>query len=457
MRLSIIIIISLITQTLFAQQELGLFLQENAWQTNRLNPAAFPKGKKLIIGLPGLVSNGFLSNVKLGDIEEKDENGNTIFNANKAIPFLESSNLVRANSSIETVSLGLQLNQWHFQFGHAIQYHAFIDYSKTLAQLIWEGNSQFIGQEVPFGTNFQVSGYHEWSVGAAYEIVDNINIGGRLKYLSGIGDASTDPDRTNLSLFTDEEFYALRLNGDFLVNSAGFINYNGFSDININSDFGTFNTDQLFSANNGLAFDLGISGRVANWYFAASVLDIGKINWEDDVTNYEISGNQEYQGLDILQSVTDSSIPFPSILDSLEAAYEPTQTANAYSNKLLNRAYGYLGYQVSKQWKVGATIYLGSFQEELYTAAGIGAQGQIVDWLSLGAMYSYRYDSFSNLGINAHVNLGPVQLLAATDNIIGLANLKNASNANFRLGLNLAFGQGEPGDTQLNEQDFFRD
>ena len=441
---------------LIAQQELGTFLQDNAWQVNRLNPAFFPKDQKVVIGLPGIYNDAFISNITIGDLEEKNENGETVLNVNKAIPQLEASNILSSNLSIETVSIGLNIEQWHFSFGHAMNYNALADYPKTLAQLIWEGNSQFIGQEVNFSTDFQVLGYHEWSLGAAYDISKNITIGGRLKYLSGIGDASTDSDRTALSLFTDDVNYNLSLNSDFLVNSSGFVEYNGFSDIVLNSSFGEFNTDQLFSSNNGIAFDLGVDAQFEKWHFTASVLDIGKINWKENVTNYELTGMRDYQGLDLLQNIVDDDTDFPSVLDSLEQIYEPTQTSNQYSTNLQSRAYVHANYQLSERLKIGATFYTGSFRGETYTAAGFGAQSQLTDWLGVGAMYSYRYESFDNLGLNAHFSLGPVQLLVATDNIITAFNVKNANNANFRLGLNLAFGKLESIDTAAKEQDFFR-
>lgn len=442
------------TTGLSGQQELGIFFQDKAWQNNRLNPAFFPKNKKVIIGLPGIYNDAFVSGFTIDDIETTNEEGQKILDINRAISFMDASNTLLGTASVETISFGFRSKKWHFNFGHAVNFQGIADYPKSLAQLIWEGNSQFIGQDVPFDTDFQVMGYHEWSLGLAFDVADNISVGGRIKYLSGIGVTTTDPDRKALSLFTDEETYALRLTSDFVVNNAGFLDFNGFSDIRFDAGAGDFNADQLFSSNNGLAFDLGIRGQISNWEFSASVLDIGAIDWEDEVTNYTLSGVTDYAGLDILEDITDDDADFPAILDSLEQIYNPIETSRAFTTDLINRGYGYVAYR-GGWWKVGATAHFSRWRDQTFTAFGFGVQGQITDWLSLGTLYSYRYESFDNLGLNAHVAIGPAQLLLATDNIITAFDIRKTNTATFRLGLNLAFGKPEPGSEILNEQNFF--
>ena len=444
-----------LVSNLYGQQELGIFLQDKAWQNNRLNPAFFPKNKKIIVGLPGIYNDAFVSGFTLEDIETTNGEGQTVLDANRAIALMGASNTLMGSASVETLSLGVRMNKWHFNFGHAVNFQANADYPKTLAQLVWEGNSQFIGQDVAFDTDFQVMGYHEWSLGLAFDVAEQISIGGRVKYLSGIGVTTTDPDRKALSLFTDEDYYSLRLNSDFVVNSAGFLDYNGFSDIRFDAGFGDSYSDQLFSPNSGLAFDLGINGTISKWEFSASLLDLGSIDWDDGVTNYSLTGETDYQGLDILQDITDDETDFPSILDSLEQVYNPIQTNNSFTTDLINRGYGYLGYKHS-WWKVGATVHFSRWRDQTFTSFGIGAQGQVTDWLSLGTMYSYRYESFDNLGLNAHLSLGPAQLLVATDNILTAFDIRKANTATFRVGLNLAFGKPEPGAEVLDEQNFFR-
>ena len=79
-------------------------------------------------------------------------------------------------------------------------------------------------------------------------------------------------------------------------------------------------------------------------------------------------------------------------------------------------------------------------------------------FLRLGAIYAYRHDKFDNLGLNAVVKLGPVQLVAATDNILTAIQLYDSNSANMRVGLNLLFGKPrETNPNNISDQDeFFR-
>ena len=49
----------------------------------------------------------------------------------------------------------------------------------------------------------------------------------------------------------------------------------------------------------------------------------------------------------------------------------------------------------------------------------------------------------ANIGVNAVLALGPVNLLLATDNVITIFNPKDARQASARLGLSLSFGRGD--------------
>ena len=75
------------------------------------------------------------------------------------------------------------------------------------------------------------------------------------------------------------------------------------------------------------------------------------------------------------------------------------------------------------------------------TAVAIGSNLDVLPILNLGATYAFRSERLDNLGLNATLLLGPVQLMAATDNIITVFRLEDSHSANLRVGLNLLFGK----------------
>jgi len=425
---------------LTAQEELGVHLLRDAWPANRTNPAILPSNK-LVIGLPGIYNNLLLTNITYADLAVTNEKGEEVIDVNNAIPKLTNSNLVRENLDIETLSAAFRLGKISLSLGHALRFGAYFNYPKTLPQLIWQGNAQFIGQNVDFSTDMQLNGYHEWYAGVAVTPIQGLTVGARAKYLSGIADVSTE--RKRLQLFTDSVAYALTLDADLLVNSAGVLEYESIRDLRFNFDFGKLETEHLFSKNNGYAIDLGVYYQTKRWDFAASVLDLGgKIDWKENVKNYSISGVTEFKGLDVAQQLLDDSTNVGSVLDTLEQLYQPTETQNAYTTKLAPRYYLSASYTLNDTWRFGALYYTETYRGEAFPAFAVSAHATLLKkMLQVGVLYAYRNESLNNIGANILVKLGPVQILAATDNVLTVFQPKRTHSANARLGLSLLLGK----------------
>ena len=189
--------------SLSAQQELGLHFMQDNWYARTTNPA-FDSPNKLIVGLPGIYNNLLITNLVYHDlVVERD--GKRVLDIDAGIEKLGTNNRIRENLSVETIQLGFKVNKMLISVGHTVRFNAYLDYPKTLPQLIWQGNAQFIGQDVDFSTDTQLFGYNEFSLGLTLPVLPNFYVGGRIKYLSGFGDISTE--RSNLSLYTDDDAY----------------------------------------------------------------------------------------------------------------------------------------------------------------------------------------------------------------------------------------------------------
>ena len=167
------------------QEELSTLLIPNTWQANRLNPAVVPDAR-FVIGGPGLYNNLRVNNIVYNDLFITNEQGETVLEVDNAIAQLEDQNRILENLDIETLSVGAKLGNIWVTLGHSLRSNAHLDYPKTLPQLIWQGNAQFIGQTVSFGPKVDLNTYHEISLGFAFEVSQGFTLGGRVKYLSGI-------------------------------------------------------------------------------------------------------------------------------------------------------------------------------------------------------------------------------------------------------------------------------
>ena len=80
--------------------------------------------------------------------------------------------------------------------------------------------------------------------------------------------------------------------------------------------------------------------------------------------------------------------------------------------------------------------------------------------MSFGLLYSFTENEPYRFGANTALRLGPVQLMAATDNLLTAFQIDNSNTANFRFGLNLVFGNPKRDKDDINsvgnQDDFFR-
>ena len=424
------------TAVIMAQQDLSTHFLKHTWQAHRTNPAFFPD-YEIVVGLPGVFNSLHIENLTYNTLFADGPDGNRKLNVDQAILEMESRNVIRENLDIETLSLGARFGPLGLSLSHAFRFNAFMDYPKTLPQLIWQGNAPFIGQEIEFAPDIDVLGYQEFAVGAMFEIGEAIVIGGRAKLLSGVG--SLNSSRDQLRLNTDSEIYQLTLNADYQINSASSLTYNGFDDVQTNFDFSSFSAENLFTGNTGFAFDLGAHVKLGKLEIAASVLDIGGIDWDEAVSNYSLNGTYEYEGLDFAQRIFDDSTSFGSVLDTLEQIYEIQESAEGFRTVLPTRFYLSAKLRLRDNWTVGGLLFSEWYRGNTYPAAAISTNLDVLPFLNVGGIYSWRNNRWDNLGINATLKAGPLQFVAATDNILTLFQPKDSNASHLRLGLNLLF------------------
>lgn len=446
-------IVASFATTALAQEDLATHFMRHTWQSSRTNPAFFP-GYKFVVGLPGVYNTLLATNVTYGDLIAKGEDGKDVLNIDQAIEQLGPDNILRNNLDIETLSLGLRLGKAALSFGHTLRFNAFLNYPKAMPQLIWQGNAQFIGQEVDFGPDVDLYGYQEFALGLAVDLTPSFTIGGRAKLLAGVGSISSE--RTDLRLRTDSDIYQLELNADYYVNSAGSLKYDGFDELTVAFDYGRFDAEKLFTGNTGFAFDLGVRLKLGEKLeLSASALDIGKVNWEEDVANYSLKGTFEYKGLDLAQNIFEDTVKVGSIIDTLREIYQVVETSVAYSSTLPARFYLSSTYRLRDNWSIGGLVYMERYREEVNTAVAVGSNMDILPFLNVGATYAFRSERLDNLGLNATLLLGPVQLMAATDNIVTAFRPEDSHSANLRLGLNLLLGKMGPEDAAKEAAEFY--
>ncbi len=440
-----------------AQQELSTHFMRGLWQGNYTNPAFLPDAR-LTIALPNVFNDLYFSDITYNDVVKKNGAGETVIDLRGIADELSDKNFLREVPMVNTFGIGVRTEQLFVSLSHAIRGNAFLKYPKELIEVIAEGNAQYIGIPVEIGPDLQVSTFHEISLGLGYQINSMLTVGGRIKLISGIADLSTDQNRNRLQLLTSDDIYQLQLTSNYLVNSSRFLNYDGFSDIDLDPDFGNGLGEGFFQGNISVGFDIGAKLRVGRMDVSLSILDIGQLNWEESVENYRYVNEYEYDGIDIENILLDNETGI-QIVDTLREIFQGDVSYSSYTSPLGTRMYLSGTYILNSTWRVGGVAYAENFRGEWFPALGVNIQGRPNQFIEFGVLYSYRDRRFDNLGLNLGLKLGPVQIIAASDNILSAIDIGNANSANFRVGLNLALGRVEgPVDVDniSNQDDFFR-
>ncbi|TNE47116.1 MAG: hypothetical protein EP344_19815 [Bacteroidetes bacterium] len=428
----------------FGQQELILHQETDIWQSNALNPALFPKEKRFVIGLPSFGLDASHS----GDITYNDllrrQGDRTILDLGKAIDKLEPENDGHYDQRFETFSLGLRLpGNWFLQAGHAVRINAALRYPKALAELIWNGNAPYIGQNLNVGFSTTTFDWNELSIGLSRRFGTSLSIGARAKFLSGISSLQTDDQRRAIQVYTDPDIYQLTLQTDYAFHSSSIVSAIDTSGLGF--DLALNELKNGFSANTGWAFDLGVQLQAGERLtLRASVLDLGgSISWKKNSNYFYSNGSFTYDGVvipgtDIINGTTDS-LDFTAALDTLNDALDFQKTPEAFTSALPTRYYVGGNFKLNDRWSVGAVLMHQSSEARSATSFGINARWAVLNWLSLGTMYSVNDHSVTNVGLSIYAHPGPVQVFILSDNALNAITPYGSAAVNFRFGGAIVF------------------
>jgi Family of unknown function (DUF5723) len=421
-KVSVLIIFStFFAQILRGQQEQALHFATDVWQSNTTNPA-FVSKKKIVVALPSLYYNYSSPNATILDIKNAANGLNTL---NKAT----------ANLSLQTLGLSFPLTSaLRLNVHHAANVYIGGSINKNLASLYDKGNAQFIGQTIDFASNLTTSIYNEWAVGVTYKVQESLSLGARVKYLTGNFHSKIDLNKATIRF--EDSNYALNFDNDIKVTTFGI----GSLD-SIKSPGNALTSQRVFTSNTGFAFDLGGSMKLGRLTFNVSVIDLGAgINWSENGKSSTTKGTYSYSGLNADNFFKFDSISSKSFQDTLENIVGLVEnTEESLRQNLPTKIYLSTFYELTEKIRLGTLLYSEIDTQDTRFGFVANATYKMSELLTVGGTLGLRNGSFDNLGLSAIAKLGPVQLYAVTDNIIGAFKPLESKNSNARLGINLIF------------------
>lgn len=441
-----VVLLTLIGGSSFAQEDFLLYSFDNLPQGHYVNPAFRPMSKGYL-AMP--VMNTYLgashSGFKLTNLVTIRPDDSLELTPDVAIEKMADLNYVKATLNNEIIGFGFKVKESFLTFSLANKASFRFMYPKDLFRLAFEGNgSSLLGERASIdGLGIDMLSYLEFAVGYNRTFNEKLTLGGRLKYIQGLGAVYTK--HSQLGLHTDETTFDLTLDGQLTINSSNLDVYKlaplvGFEYLPYLVFYGLEDMP-----NHGIGVDLGGNYKLNDKIsLSASVLDLGVIKWNSNVSNYSSdSVSFTFKGVDINEFLSDSSDVLQSIQDSLSSVFGYSTNEDAFTTPLFTRFYIGGNYQITEKIGVGANWYSEFVHRRYRGALTLSGSAQVAEWFRVGMNYTYYSRDYFNLGLGFSINGGPFQFYAISDNLLGLFIPQANKNWHARFGINFLIGWKE--------------
>ena len=424
-----------------AQTELVMPLMPDVFQSSWTNPAVWPE-HTVRVGLPGIssvygqgASTGFL----LKDVMEF-RNDTAYLMPEKLVSGLKPKNMVYAGTSVDLLHVRVKFKNGFYWVAARTRAEVNTSYPKELISLLVEGNAPWVGRTLDLGNlSAGATVYNEYSAGASQRFGDLV-VGVWISFLTGIAQAGFEP--RHLKIGIDSTMYAYAFDADARLRTAGLPgNAGGSPDFSLLSD--PAYAMRYFSRfkNPGFSFSAGATWQMNDRIgFSVSVSDLGFISWKDSVTQYTMSGQSSFEGLDLLRSyLSHTPVNADSVFDAMADDFERDTLHTRYTTRL------------HPQFRAGARLSLlprtqvdlvvtALYNRRLYPAVTLGISQGFGRYFNMLLSASYNR-TIHNLGLGLMFKPGPVQFYLVADNLYPLISPMYVTNLNVRAGVNLVFGR----------------
>ena len=426
-------------------------------QTLLLNPA-LENQYKFHVGIPLL--SGFSASVGSSEIQLTDLFLNDGRNINDKIADVinstSSRDFITSTTQIEVFSVGFRLkNNDYLNFGFYQELDAIGYFPRDFLLFFNEGNAANINR--PFNANhirYQLDYLGVLHTGISRKINDKLSIGGRFKiYSSAINLQSKNNTGTFTTIEGDNSVYRhIFSNVDVNILTSGLIQNDEYiDDVNSHVKNTFFGSD----ANLGLGIDFGINYKISNQLeFSASLLDLGFINYKNNIKNTRVEGDFVFDGVNFEFDPNSTTDYWGQINQRFKEQLPNTEDQESYVSWRPVKLNAALKYSFGEQRRL--LCYDDTFKNYYNNAIGVqlfnvfrplGPQLALTGFYekvfskNFQTKFTYTIDNFSysNLGFGISTQISKVHFYALVDNLLEFRNLSSANSMSLQFGLNLRF------------------
>jgi hypothetical protein len=426
-----------------AQRNYAFYSFQNLSQSHYYNPA-FRGTNKFFISLPiamqslGATNSGF----NVNDLFSVRQDDSVYFDATKALSRMNPLNYFDVHMQNEIIGFAFGTKKFYMSFSATHRTNFQLAYPRDLIQLVVEGNGGgLLGKRASLdGLGVNLNSYIEYAYGFNRKFGEKLVVGGRVKFLSGMANVSTR--KSKLGLTTNEENYALTLDGALDLRSSGI-----YPIVFEDADPMSLLKNALSFKNFGTAMDIGVTYKLTeNLKISTSVLDAGFISWKEDVHNFKKEDvDYTFDGVDMNQALRDSAY-FDKFLDTLKEIYRIEENTEAYTAALPVRIIVGANYKLNKVMNVGTYLFNDFSNKKYRPTAIVSTTFKLGKLFQVNTNYMATTNSFANLGLGACLKGAGMQFYVSSDNILGVFNPYALKNVHVSAGFNFCIGRVKDSD-----------
>jgi len=410
-------------------------LHQSQWYnaTNQTD-AEISVGLPVISGVSFYIYNsGFTYNSLFNRVNDSTMS----INPGSFIDKLKNKNIVAFGADVSLLSFNVSKKDFSYGFSVSDKADLRFSYPKDLFKFAWYGNGAYIDQTLNIGDfGLQASWYREYALHGTKNY-KKWTFGASPKLL--FGKTNINVKEASLKLYTAPDYYALTADANVNVQTSGFADSADRAAGNMSFPGYAFNT-----RNAGLAIDLGAKYQINDEIdVAGGINNLGYINWKSNIHNYS-TGNRSFTfegfSLDNLFQGDTDFISTDQYLDSMKDLLEFEKTTSSYRTTLPVEFYLIGNYRINPYHAFGGQLSTQKFAKKMVVAATLSYQYNVSRHLTVALSYTAKSSAAFNLGGAVIARFLGMQWYFATDNWWASVKPLDSKNTNFRMGINLAFG-----------------
>lgn len=470
------ILLVALAQGAIAQKNTSLYFMETVPQSISLNPALQPRANSFIAVPATNIFIDLETNITVKNLLQKKGNNwvtpiDNDFDYSTLHKVFKNGARINTDINSEIANFGWRSKNGYWSFGIKERVDANITLPSAIFKIVDNGLPS--GTQLDF-TNLNVSfnAFHEISAAYSHKLTENLTIGARAKYLSGIMGVKTEISKFNIE--TSRDLWDVNVDAQMHVSMPIDFKENEKGEVDLDSlDLGDMPKKDIVKRlipsfkNPGLGFDFGAEYTINdNFKVAASVTDLGFILWSNSHA-LDLKGAYSYDGIDVeirdFDNV-DFNEALTELTDSLKSCVSATIKKSSFATSLYPNIYIGGEYTPNHFLSIGLLSHSSIVKKRFIQDFSLSVNLKPYKMYSVVLGFNANTKGYCSANTGFSVNFGALQFYLMADYIpINYQKIKvkedklilphSCTDLNLSFGFNILMGQkGYKDKTMLNTQ-----